>query len=112
MLGKEAITFIVSNSDSLNAFEKKEKAGIDQIFSQAMPIVMIKNYLGECFASSPFLAIALLSKISSSSLFCHKYSDNCRNEIVRQKLSIQKGNIFILLAYNQAGNVAAVCLEV
>lgn len=106
----EDIQFVVSNANTREAFEKYEQKAVEKVINESVPIIMLKNILGECFAAYPVLALGILSRIGenilSSDLTLVKNEKNGYNNIVFGEKSV-----FMLITYDYTGSASAVCLK-
>lgn len=108
---EQDINFIISNSNSIDEFNKNEKKGLKRIFKQPVPTFLLKKKLGECFAAYPFLSLGILSKMCKEYLPKNTLKDENDEFLNYNNILIEQNSIFLLIAYDYSGNASAVCLK-
>jgi 3-oxoacyl-(acyl-carrier-protein) synthase len=108
---EKKINFIISNSNSIDEYNKNEKKGLKGIFKQPVPTLMLKSFLGESFAAYPFLCLGILSKMCKQFLPVNGLIEDNDEFLNYNNILIEQNSIFLLIAYDDSGNASAVCLK-
>lgn len=108
----EQIKFIISDSGSIDEFKNSEEKALINTFENPVPTVILKAYIGECFSAFPYLALGLIQQSQNSILPINKNSTGRSEFLNYRNVLINKGDIFLLLAIGNGGDVGISCLKV
>ena len=104
----EDVNFFVSNAYLTNDFYNFEKRHIEKAICEGIPVLMLKRYFGESSSASIFMSmVAICNAVDMQLPFNFvNITDNNFDKM------IHANNIAVLVAYNNAGDTAAISIKI
>ncbi len=106
-IGVEKVDFVINNIDLNFKLRESMENILEDCIYHSIPIMMFKPYIGEYFASTPFLELGIIKCLTNLKVPDNLYLNKTRKD----DFFIRFQSIFLLLTLGENGIVNVICLQ-